>query len=303
MDSLDLHSFFGRQRRQHAWGTHDADWGTAMMNHYQTHLGGGFTSTSPSETTKYIPRILHFIWLGPRPMPNEAILQTWQQHHGSWELRVWGNGNIPTNLQNLDAFQYALQHNLHGMASDILRCEILYQFGGVYVDIDYICIAPLTPFEHLEFYAGASNVGCIEVNNGFLAARPQSPVVKLAMDDIHAWFEANGRPLLLVSSFMGGGASAACLLNDQDICRHTGPGLWTRTLGNLFAQQQEPLRESIVIFPYQTFHPMPNTDRDVDQTFEEIVERYAVRNTTKAIHLWHGSWQNGGNNQEEQELH
>ena len=294
MDSEELQSFFGIQRRQHVWGPNDGDWGTAMMHRYQAHRGD---STSSLETTECIPRILHFIWLGPRPMPNEAIFQTWQQHHGSWEIRVWRDGNIPTNLQNLDAFQYALQQNLWGMASDILRCEVLYQFGGVYVDIDYICVAPLTPFEHLEFYAGASNVGCIEVNNGLLAARPQSQVVKLAMDDIHAWFEANGRPLLLVSSFMGGGA--ACLLSDQDVCRHTGPGLWTRTLGNLFAQQQESLRESIMVFPYQTFHPMPNTDRGVDQTVDEIVERYTVPNTTKAIHLWHCSWQDGGNNQGE----
>jgi hypothetical protein len=120
------------------------------------------------------------------------------------------------------------------------------------------------------------------------------------MGDIHAWFEANERPLLLVSSFMGGRSTAACLLNDHDICRHTGPGLWTRILGKVFVQDEESLPETIMVFPYQVFHSMPNTDRGVEQSLEQVTERYAVPNTTQAIHLWYCSWQAVRNGEDEQ---
>ena len=82
---------------------------------------------------------------------------------------------------------------------------------------------------------------------------------------------------------------------------HSSPILITSTRTTWFLVDR--LEAMDFVFPYQTFHPMPNTDRGVDQTFEETVERYAVPNTTKAIHLWHCTWQNGGNNQGEVELH
>lgn len=292
MQNEEIQQFFGPQRRQHVWGPNDGDWGKAMMEHYQENVAG--VLQQQQHTTSNIPRILHFIWLGPRPMPNEDLLQSWRQNHPNWEIQVWRNDNLSFEMQNQEAFQYALQHQRYGMASDILRCEVLYKYGGVYVDVDYLCVAPLT-FENLEFYCGASNVGCVEVNNGLLAAKPHSPIVKLAMDDVHAWFQQHGRPLALVSSFMGGTdvAAAASLLSDIDICRHTGPGLWTRVLGPLFLQEHVP--ETLMVFPYTAFHPMPNTDRHVELTQEQIVERYVVPNETKAIHLWHCSWQRNTN--------
>jgi len=293
MDNEEIQQFFGPQRRQHVWGANDGDWGKAMVQHYQKHV-----SPHPASTiTTTIPRILHLIWLGPRPMPNESLVESWRQHHGDWEIQVWRNDNLPTEMQNQESFQYALQHKLYGMASDILRLEVLWKYGGVYVDIDYLCVAPLTSLQHLDFYCGASNTGCVEVNNGLLAARPESPIIKLVMDDIDAWFALNGRPLMLVSRFMDGDAAAASLLSDMDICRHTGPGLWTRILGTLFLQQQE-VPDTIMVFPCSVFHPMPNTDRHLEMSEEQIVERYVVPNTTKAIHLWHCSWQSGSSTDE-----
>ena len=282
MENEELQHFFGLQRRRHVWGSSDGEWGMAMVEHFRKSAN---TSNLPAATT--IPRILHLIWLGPRPLPNEHLLHSWRLHHFDWEIRMWNSDNIPSDLYNHEAFRYALEHRQYGMASDILRLEVLYKYGGVYTDMDYLCVAPLTPLEHLEFYCGASNVGCVEVNNGLLASRPHSGLLRLVMDDIHAWFEQHGRPMALISSFMGD--AACCLLTDMDVCRHTGPGLWTRVLGGKMLQE---LPETIMIFPFTVFHPMPNAHRHLDLNEEQIIERYAITNTTKAIHLWHCLWQN-----------
>lgn len=286
----ELQHFFGPQRRSHVWGSNDIDWAKAMMNQYQNY------AQSKQPPSSNIPRILHFIWLGPRPMPNVELLESWRVHHSDWEIQVWRNDNVSIDLHNNEAFVYALDHELYGMASDILRCEVLYKYGGVYVDVDYVCVGSLQEFDSLKFYCGASHTGCIEVNNGILACAPQSPILKIVMEDIHTWFEEMKRPLLLVSSFMGGNAAAAAgMLSSQDICRQTGPGLWTRILGNLFCSSQE-IPHNVVVFPYSVFHPMPNTDRHLRLSFQdELIERYAVPNTTKAIHLWHCTWQQQGN--------
>jgi hypothetical protein len=50
---------------------------------------------------------------------------------------------------------------------------VLHRFGGVYVDCDMECLAPLGdmhgwPVEPPFLYAGVSNTGTVEVNNGLI---------------------------------------------------------------------------------------------------------------------------------------
>jgi hypothetical protein len=203
---------------------------------------------------------------------------------------VWREHDIHFELYNQEAFSFAMQQGHYGMASDILRLELLYKYGGVYVDVDYLCISALDDLDHLDFYCGASHTGCIEVNNGLFGCRENNVVVESLMKEIHTWFGQHQRPLSLISSFMGDATTS--LLTDMDICRQTGPGLWTRVLGRALLNHGLP--ETFVIFPHNVFHPMPNTDRHADLPSEQVIQKYATEHT-KAIHLWHCSWQTTNN--------
>jgi hypothetical protein len=301
MDQEELESFFGRQLRgRHVWSPQDGEWGRSMVEHYKKngvhdHDHDHDHSAGQGTTATTIPRILHMIWLGPRPLPTTmtTTLESWRHYHSDWEIHVWREQDINFDLYNQDAFSYAMQHSHYGMASDILRLEILQKYGGVYVDVDYLCISSLNELEqHFDFYCGASHTGCIEVNNGLFGARANNVVVRRFMKEINTWFRQDARPLLLVSSFIGEDTSTTCcsLLTDLDICRHTGPGLWTRVLGQHLMDHHSPLSETFMIFPFDVFHPMPNTDRHADLTHEQVIHKYATENT-RAIHLWYCSWQ------------
>ena len=126
-----------------------------------------------------VPKIIHFIWLGPHSIPefpflpdvecvdldcnmnepkwNKCML-SWKKHHSSsegWKIHVWtekdvvdsesSNGDTvfqlnTSKIYNLEGFQHAMKICHFALASDILRLEILRVFGGVYVDIDYWCL-------------------------------------------------------------------------------------------------------------------------------------------------------------------
>jgi mannosyltransferase OCH1-like enzyme len=50
-----------------------------------------------------------------------------------------------------------------------LKSKILYQLGGLYVDCDLECVAPVEDLHAvLGFYTGMSNTGTMEVNNGLI---------------------------------------------------------------------------------------------------------------------------------------
>jgi mannosyltransferase OCH1-like enzyme len=87
-----------------------------------------------------IPRKMHFIWLG-KPMPNHLRknLTTWEYMHPDWEVTLWDESNLPM-LHNQALFDQASKlvpgDAVEQFQSDILRYELLYNYGGFYADVD-----------------------------------------------------------------------------------------------------------------------------------------------------------------------
>lgn len=107
-----------------------------------------------------IPRIIHQVWVGPRPRPRR-MMATWRDmNRGSWEYRLWGSAKARAyvlDAHDTDWFEPAYRisadpwrnqaalddmFELNGK-SDIMRYEILLEHGGVYVDADAECTTPL----------------------------------------------------------------------------------------------------------------------------------------------------------------
>jgi mannosyltransferase OCH1-like enzyme len=87
-----------------------------------------------------IPKIIHQIWLGKAFARPETWMNTWRDMNPGWHYRLWTDDNLPSLANQA---QFDVMPHYPGKA-DILRYELLHQFGGVYVDADMACIAPLT---------------------------------------------------------------------------------------------------------------------------------------------------------------
>lgn len=86
-----------------------------------------------------IPKIIHQIWLGDQSKRPSKIMETWKEKHPEWEYNLWTEKNLP-NLKNKKQFDE--MEELAGKA-DILRYELLYNCGGIYIDADTICLNKL----------------------------------------------------------------------------------------------------------------------------------------------------------------
>ncbi|CAN0375651.1 unnamed protein product, partial [Ectocarpus sp. 8 AP-2014] len=79
-------------------------------------------------------------------------------------------------LENRGAYDAAQNF---GQKSDILRYEILLRHGGLYVDVDFLCLGSFEDLhKRYEFYAGVSNTGTFELNNGLVGCRPGHPIMR-----------------------------------------------------------------------------------------------------------------------------
>ena len=129
-----------------------------------------------------IPRVLHQIWVGPAGFPDEfaAYAETWRRHHPGWEYRLWTEAEIPAELRRPEARE---RLRMPAERSDILRLEILWREGGVYVDTDFECRGSLEPhLDGAEFVT--ANLFPHRVNNAFIASVPGHVILDEALAEM-----------------------------------------------------------------------------------------------------------------------
>jgi inositol phosphorylceramide mannosyltransferase catalytic subunit len=130
-----------------------------------------------------VPRILHQVWLGDRPLPDEfaGYRETWLGHHPDWEHRFWTEDNLPQDLRRPEVYE---RLRMPAERSDILRLELLWRDGGVYVDTDFECHRPLDPLiEGLDFFTAPLKPNGW-VNNAFIGSIPGHPIVDRALREL-----------------------------------------------------------------------------------------------------------------------
>ncbi len=134
-----------------------------------------------------IPKIIHQIWLGSKlPELFMKYTRTWVEHHlDGWEYKLWTDEDVKQlTLHNQEYFDAAQNYALK---ADILRLELIYQFGGVYVDIDCECLQSLDILHHTyDFYVGIQPLDAyfVQLANGLFGAIPGHPIVQHAIETV-----------------------------------------------------------------------------------------------------------------------
>jgi Glycosyltransferase sugar-binding region containing DXD motif len=147
-----------------------------------------------------IPRVFHQIWLGLNPFPeaHARYQDTWLAHHPGWELRFWTEDNLPRSLRRSEALE-RLRHPVE--RSDILRHELLWRFGGVYLDTDFECLRSIEPLiDEVTFFIGSSKPGTPhDAFYGSVAGHPilDSTLDKLVAVDFYESFKPKRKQLAL----------------------------------------------------------------------------------------------------------
>ena len=152
-----------------------------------------------------IPKVVHFIWLGPKPFPRESIenVRTWMGHHPDWTFKFWTDRERPLphpdmvlcplkdfSFRKLEPHFYSTDN--YGERSDLLRYEILYNEGGVYVDHDVKCMKNFDALNNTyDFYCGlevpyptALSSSLLPTNN-LVGSKPHH----LLLDHMMTWLE------------------------------------------------------------------------------------------------------------------
>ena len=145
-------------------------------------------SSQSSSSLQIIPKIIHQLWIGPKPAPSK-LMQTWKDKHPDFEYILWNEERIASHLpNNLCQKQLDMISEINGKA-DVYRWLILYEFGGYFFDADSICLEPIPE----DFFSVPGNgFTCWEnevMREGLIACGsmgfiPQHPLLKKIIERI-----------------------------------------------------------------------------------------------------------------------
>jgi mannosyltransferase OCH1-like enzyme len=223
-----------------------------------------------------IPKVFHQIWLGDKPVPDQfkRWADRWLELNPGWRMEWWTDSRLPA-LVNQKEFEGA---DKMAAKSDILRYELIWKHGGIYIDSD---MEPLRGIKEL----------LADVNAFYGDERPDTPcnaILGCAPGD--GFFgHLVGR---LPESFAGEG----------DIVDKTGPRFLKREIEAYFGRDRKVEWDigmkrrcrisrldgtrRLWAFDWRVFYPYYYTEEQ--RQFDAFPDAYAK-------HHWTASWwKNGG---------
>ena len=104
---------------------------------------GDTTKILSAFDTPQIPKVIHYMWLGGKPLPDslQYCISTWKKFCPTYDIVRWDESNydIKKNLYMKQAYECGA----FGFVPDYARIDILNTYGGIYLDTDVELIRPL----------------------------------------------------------------------------------------------------------------------------------------------------------------
>lgn len=83
-----------------------------------------------------IPKVIHYIWFGEGEKKELHLrcIESWKKHCPDYEILEWNETNY--NIHKNKYIEQAYERKKWAYVSDYARLDILYQYGGIYLDTD-----------------------------------------------------------------------------------------------------------------------------------------------------------------------
>ena len=128
-----------------------------------------------------IPKVIHYIWVGGSTIPEKNIkwMESWKTHCPDYEIKQWNESNY--DIEKNQYLSGAYKSGKYGYVPDCMRLDIVYQHGGIYLDVDVELKRNFDELLYYSAYFGMGNHTSINPGNGFGAA-PGNELIKEMRD-------------------------------------------------------------------------------------------------------------------------
>ena len=101
-----------------------------------------------------IPKVIHYCWFGGNSLPEEAkrCIESWKKYCPDYKIIEWNENNYDVNSN--EYMKAAYKEKKWAFVSDYARIDVVYKYGGIYMDTDVELVKELDSFLKDRMYCG-----------------------------------------------------------------------------------------------------------------------------------------------------
>ncbi|WP_276930800.1 glycosyltransferase family 32 protein [Faecalibaculum rodentium] len=129
-----------------------------------------------------IPKIIHYCWLGGGELPVsvQLCIDSWKKYCPDYEIKQWDESNF--DFLSHPFMQEAIKNKAWGFVPDVARLQIVYLYGGIYLDTDVEICRSLDDLLENKTFFGRETADRVNLGSGF-GAEPKQPIIKDLLSD------------------------------------------------------------------------------------------------------------------------
>ena len=208
---------------------------------------------------KLIPKVIHYMWLGEGgiPKPLQRCIDSWKRYCPDYEIRQWDETNYDVG-KNLYMRQ-AYARKMFGFVPDYARLDILYTYGGIYLDTDVELVKNLDDMLYQEAFCCVEKWQTINLGGGSGSVKGNKAIGILLKAREYLEFEDSRGKM------------------NKNTCGYYYTIIMQKYGFKIQGKKQKILNMNI--YPYEVFHPYDYMSGKLEQT-----------ENTYGIHHFHGGW-------------
>ena len=104
-----------------------------------------------------IPKIIHYCWLSNDPIPEklQEYMKSWKEKLPDYEFKLWNFDCFDINSSQW--VKEAFEAKKYAFAADYIRLYAVYNYGGIYMDMDVEVIKSFNPLLNNDYLLGYEN--------------------------------------------------------------------------------------------------------------------------------------------------
>ena len=101
-----------------------------------------------------IPKKIHYCWFGKNPVPEQykQWMKSWKKYCSDYEIVEWNESNYDVHKNKF--VEQAYEAGKWAFVSDYARLDVVYNYGGVYLDTDVELIRNIDDLLYNESFCG-----------------------------------------------------------------------------------------------------------------------------------------------------
>ena len=129
-----------------------------------------------------IPKIIHYCWFGNCEISEKIkdYISSWKEYLSDYEFKCWNEKNYDVNKYIFIKEAYELKK--YAFVSDMVRLDVLYTYGGIYLDVDMQVLSNLDSFLECELLLGFDSRNSISLASCFIGCIPKQVFIKHLFD-------------------------------------------------------------------------------------------------------------------------